>query len=280
MTEREHNEPQVAAQHTDSPTPEDVADTTSSDPGHIDDSVPAPEAPDEAHDSQGTVEQPGEHEDTSPQESDDHADTYGAVSLEDIVGTYIDAQSDDTHEVHEQDGADDTPEASRMPQDGFGDTEGSGVPSVESLPAEDRSADYFADDEEYLEDMNDQVVYEAQDLGMYQQEEGTVSWELLNFRNDAGRQRNRFVLKNDPPILRIDSSDGQTAEFVLTQRFAKGLSEELDSVYKAYFGIEAKQDKKNTKEKFSSFREWIQEHPVLSWAIGIVIVLILIATLI
>lgn len=213
-------------------------------------------------------------------ESTDTAAETDAVEADAVSGTSELPEHDSSVVETAQEGfdADHASEGTRMQSDGLAGDEGREVPDPDAPPSEAISKDYFQDDEEYLEVANDKALFESTDIGIFQQEENTVSWEVLNFRKDSGKPRGRISLNNEPPILRINSSDDQYAEFLLTQQFAKRLSEELDSVHKAYFGIDTAQRSKGLQDKFKDIHEWILDHKVLSIVGFVLLVFVLVAT--
>lgn len=149
-------------------------------------------------------------------------------------------------------------------------------PEPDVNPAAARSAEYFEDDEEFLEAIDHELV-RTETMGIYQQDEQTVSWEILNFLKDNGKPRNRLQLRNDPPILHIASSDGQTADFLLTPDFVKGMTENLDHVEKAFYGIDTTTEKLTIQEKFANLGQWVSDHKGITILLGVVLLLFIIA---
>lgn len=148
-------------------------------------------------------------------------------------------------------------------------------------PSERISEQYFDDDAEYLEDIsNDAELFASQDMAIYKQDENTISLEVQNLRNESGKLRNKFALRNDPPVFHIKSSNGEYVEFALTQAVVKRLAKDFDAVDKAYYGIDTSFESPTLKEKFTHMREWIQDHPIVSGIIAVMIILFILAMVI
>lgn len=144
-----------------------------------------------------------------------------------------------------------------------------------SSTAVDQSADYFDDDEEFLKG-DDKLIHSDPDIALFKQDEGVVSWELLNFYKENGKPRSKIGLRNDPPVMRISSSSGDTAEFLVTQQFAKSLSHILEDVNRAYFGVSPVKEHNSfsqvgVKNKIRSIGQWMRDHKFKS-AVGFVVV--------
>lgn len=128
--------------------------------------------------------------------------------------------------------------------------------------------DYFDDDEEFLRG-DDKVIHTDSDIALFKQEEGVISWEIANFYKENGKPRSQRSLRNDPPILKISSSDGVTADFLVTHQFAKSLSFMMNNVSRAYYGVSPTEEKKKItqstiKDKISSMGNWIRAHKIKS----------------
>lgn len=129
--------------------------------------------------------------------------------------------------------------------------------SETEAPVEEESSD---DDALALKVLSDEQIEAAEDYAVFKQEDGMVAWSLENFYQEDGSIRSKKQLRLDPPVLRVQGSEGQAAEFVLTKGFTKSLSEGLNDVYRGLFGIH------KTKKRFGNFREalWssIVENPL------------------
>lgn len=144
------------------------------------------------------------------------------------------------------------------------------------------SDDYFEDDEEFLRG-DDLVVHENADIALFKQDENVVSWEIVNFYKDGDDPRGKLSLRNDPPIMKISSSSGDTAEFLVTKEFARSLGAILQDVNKAYYGISP--SRKSTpisqaeiKNKFRAFGQWMLDHKVKA-AVAVVVAALLVTAL-
>lgn len=142
---------------------------------------------------------------------------------------------------------------------------------------------YLDDDEEFLLG-DDSVIADKDVLGLFKQSDNVVSYEILNFYNENGKPRNRMSLRNDPPILHISSSNGDTADFILTRNFTKNTASMLKEIDKAYSGISSKKNKKIDQEEiqgfFQKFITWAKENKAKSITLGVLVVLFVVYTVI
>lgn len=142
------------------------------------------------------------------------------------------------------------------------------------------SQDYFSDDEAFLAG-DDKVVHTDTDLSLFKQNDGVVSWEIVNFYKDNGRPRSKFSLRNDPPLMIISSSSGVSAEFILTHNFAKSMAKSLEDVNRGYYGMGPASEKKDSSSfqtKIADVKEWILENKVKSAATAIVLGFMVVAS--
>jgi len=134
--------------------------------------------------------------------------------------------------------------------------------------------DYFDDDEQFLKG-DDSVIVEKDVLSLFKQSDNVVSCEILNFYDEKGKPRNRMSLRNDPPVLHISSSDGQSADFVLTQNFTKSIADTLKTVEKSYLGIPSAKKKKVDQEEihntFDRVVNWAKTNKVKSIFLGVMV---------
>lgn len=145
------------------------------------------------------------------------------------------------------------------------------------------TSEYFEDDEEFLRG-DDLIVHQENDIALFKQDENVVSWEIVNFYKDGNTPRGKMALRNDPPIMKISSSSGDTAEFLVTKEFSKSLGSVLQDVNKAYYGISpSRKSEKITQEgvknKIRSLGSWMLDHKVKTAVAVVVAVLLLTALL-
>lgn len=135
--------------------------------------------------------------------------------------------------------------------------------------------DYLDDDEQFLAG-DDVVVSESDALSLFKQTDNVVSYEVLNFYDDNGKPRNRLSLRNDPPILHISSSDGQSADFVLTKNFTSGTARMLRDVERAYVGMSPKKsadEKKTFRSRVDDVKSWAKANKAKAIMLGVLAVL-------
>ena len=112
------------------------------------------------------------------------------------------------------------------------------------------------DPEFYLDDDDDVRMLQAADAkidesdayGIFKQEEGVVSWTITNFIDSSGKQYNKRQLRSNPPVLTLESSTGDKANFVLSKEFSASLATILQRVHYGFFGIEKKPKKQYNLE--------------------------------
>lgn len=153
---------------------------------------------------------------------------------------------------------------------------------LEPQPNSASQNDYFEDDEEFLRG-DDKIVHENFDIALFKQDENIVSWEIVNFYKDGLNPRGKTALRNDPPIMKISSSSGDTAEFLVTKEFSRSLGAVLQDVNRAYYGISPKKKSEQltqevVKNKFSSAGKWMKDHKVKT-AVAVVVLALLVTAL-
>lgn len=138
--------------------------------------------------------------------------------------------------------------------------------------------DYFDEDEEILKG-TDRALLEERSLAIFQQHENVVSWEIEGLLID-NRLKKARELKTDPPIFKVSSSDGASAEFLLTKELSKSMANALNDVYKAYYGVDTSYKRKpmnqeTMKSNMDGFVEWMEEHKLLTVLIAIMVLMVL-----
>lgn len=139
--------------------------------------------------------------------------------------------------------------------------------------------DYFDDDIAMLSD--DEVLYSDKMQSVIKQSDNVVHWEITNLYDDYDKMYSPRELKAKNPILVISSYDKED-EFMalnLTPQLAKELSNTMNMVHKAYFGVTPNDSKPLTqehiKERAQDFKQWLATHPVKTSIIGFVMLVVL-----
>lgn len=124
--------------------------------------------------------------------------------------------------------------------------------------------DYFDDDEKMLNG-DDKLVHESDDVAVFEQMENIISWEVENYYKDDGKPRNRFSLRNDPPVLKVSDSNGDSASFVITREFSGSLSKLLADIERSYYGVSEKRTHANStsKDRLQDFTNFVKRHAIL-----------------
>lgn len=98
----------------------------------------------------------------------------------------------------------------------------------------------IGNDDTEEEDYSNDVVLDAQDdMGLIEQEDDILNWEVVGLYKDNGKMHPARYLKRNPPVLTLKNDSGMEANFVLTKNLSYQLRYAVDSVYKGYFNIES-----------------------------------------
>jgi hypothetical protein len=119
----------------------------------------------------------------------------------------------------------------------------------------DESKDLLDDDELVIASY-DKKLAEGADAALFEQLENVVSWKLLNFYDEDGKRRNKWKLKMDPPVFRMESSAGDFAEFIVTKDLSQSLAKVFDTIYRGYFNLDAKEEKEKSGNFFANVLNW------------------------
>ena len=117
------------------------------------------------------------------------------------------------------------------------------------------------DDDALVLKSYDKMLSETDEAALFEQLENVISWKLINFYDENGKRRNKWALKNDPPIFRLESSNESFAEFVLTKELSHSLAKTFDKVHRGYFNLSEKEEKESTGNKFVDFTNWLVNNP-------------------
>ena len=99
---------------------------------------------------------------------------------------------------------------------------------------------------------DDAVLVDEDALQVVQQMDGVVTCEIKGLYKENGSVHNRIYLRNNPPQFVIESSDGSSAEFMVTKNLSDQLEKMFGDVHRAYNGIDP------TVKKYNSFGEWVK----------------------
>jgi len=150
--------------------------------------------------------------------------------------------------------------------------------SKESV-SEELDSEYLDDDLEFLSG-DDEQIFLSKDTGIFKQEEGVISWEIVNLYKDNGAPRNKYSLKSQPPLLRVSTNNGESVDFMMTKEFTKTLNTALNDANKAFYGVQPESSKKNTKEKINDYKEWVLDNKIKSSVLGLILVALVVLAII
>lgn len=152
--------------------------------------------------------------------------------------------------------------------------------SNESVSEElETDSEYLDDDLEFLSG-DDEQIFLSKDTGIFKQEEGVISWEIVNLYKDNGSPRNKYSLKSQPPLLRVSTNNGESVDFMMTKEFTKTLNTALNDANKAFYGVQPESSKKNTKEKINGYKEWVLDNKIKSSVLGLILVALVVLAII
>ena len=117
---------------------------------------------------------------------------------------------------------------------------------VDLLAASKKTVNPLDDDDELLLKAADSKLEETEAYGIFKQEEGVVSWTISNFLDPEGKQYGKRELRANPPVLTLESSTGDKADFVLSKDFAGSLATVIERVHFGFYGLDKKPKKKFT----------------------------------
>lgn len=102
------------------------------------------------------------------------------------------------------------------------------------------------DDDDLLLAAHDSRLDGGDSFEVFKQEEGVVSWSIAGLYDSNGNTYPKRELRANPPLLTVESSNGDKAEFILTKDFSGGLSRVLERVHYGYFGQDRRPKKSYT----------------------------------
>lgn len=143
---------------------------------------------------------------------------------------------------------------------------------------------YFDDDEAVLAAGDDEVVHKDDLMAIFKQTDRALLVEVLNFYKPNGETpRSQFMLRNDPPILQVTSSEGEKVQLVLTKELSTYLAKTTEDVRRGFYGIAPKSEKKpltqeSIKEWGTNVLHWMGEHKVKTGLL-VLLALFLVASL-
>lgn len=118
------------------------------------------------------------------------------------------------------------------------------------------------DDEAWLKG-DDLVLSEDDDAAFIKQLENTVSWRIEGMYNKKGKTHNQLYLRENPPLLIVESSSGKYASFVLSKDMVRTMSTGLDDLKKAYYGSGRHRGEARTlDEKARAVPGWAKDNPI------------------
>jgi transcriptional regulator with XRE-family HTH domain len=145
---------------------------------------------------------------------------------------------------------------------------------------EDSEDEEYFDDDQFLNPSDDVVIDADQSAALIKQYENVITWKLEGFYNEDGTRKSRLSLKASPPMLSIESSNGEAALFVLTENVAKSLSEITNNVWRGYYGVGPKKSnsitQRETEGKMAELTDWVMTHKIQTIVSAVVILILIV----
>lgn len=131
---------------------------------------------------------------------------------------------------------------------------------------------YFAEDEAFLAG-DDRVLDESQKDGVVLQSDNVIRWRVDNLYTKNGNFKHYGMVRANPPVLTIVSSDNDEVSFVLSREFASQMESVMKDVRRAYAGDPflpsppptrkmSDEDRASKKSWWSRAKTWASEHKV------------------
>lgn len=131
---------------------------------------------------------------------------------------------------------------------------------------------YFAEDEAFLAG-DDRVLDESQKDGVVLQSDNVIRWRVDNLYTKNGNFKHYGMVRANPPVLTIESSDNDEVSFVLSREFASQMESVMKDVRRAYAGDPflpsppptrkmSDEDRADRKSWWSRAKTWASEHKV------------------
>lgn len=131
---------------------------------------------------------------------------------------------------------------------------------------------YFAEDEAFLAG-DDRVLDESQKDGVVLQSDNVIRWRVDNLYTKNGNFKHYGMVRANPPVLTIESSDNDEVSFVLSREFASQMESVMKDVRRAYAGDPflpsppptrkmSDEDRASKKSWWSRAKTWASEHKV------------------
>lgn len=146
---------------------------------------------------------------------------------------------------------------------------------AEERPATDRVPDSYLDDDEEWLLAADKIIHKDEISVIAQQEDAVVNWDIQGLYDDQGKVRGKRSLRNNPPMLVISDSNGESATFVLTKDLSGVLARHFDNTHRAYYGIRPK-DELSFKEKLGDAKTGLRENMGKALVVGGLLIALLI----
>ena len=206
--------------------------------------------------------------------STDSNDDNELIELEkDEKSTYVDI-SDPAETVNESLNVDDVQDVGSDEEDEENVTSNKTDDDSNDILSESQEFvdSYFAEDEAFLAG-DDRVLDESQKDGVVLQSDNVIRWRVDNLYTKNGNFKHYGMVRANPPVLTIESSDNDEVSFVLSREFASQMESVMKDVRRAYAGDPflpsppptrkmSDEDRASKKSWWSRAKAWASEHKV------------------
>lgn len=88
------------------------------------------------------------------------------------------------------------------------------------------------------EEWDDKILDDGRGYAIVKQKSNTLAWKIEGLTNVDGSIKPSHKLKSDPPILVLESSNGDAVQFVLTKELSRSLRDAMDMTYNGFYGVD------------------------------------------
>lgn len=126
-------------------------------------------------------------------------------------------------------------------------------------------------DDGTIDRTSDFVLNEEDDSAAVKQDEGILTWEMLGVYNEEGETHRKTYLRENPPILLVESSQGEEVSIILTRELTRTLSKSFGDLEKAYYGHRRSRGDARGLLGGKTPAEWFAENPLRGGATVLIV---------
>lgn len=150
----------------------------------------------------------------------------------------------------------------------------------------ENNKEVMIDNKEDLEiidfELKEDVIEEDELFSLIEQGETVITYSILDLYKNENKKtlRSRSSMKAEPPILSIQDSENNEVNFLLTEEFTKNLIYSLETVNRAYKGLQSKKKEKLTIQNIIPRTMFaIMDNPIPFILIGVLVIIFILGTI-